>query len=85
MYCSPPGSSVHEILQVRILENFSPKNLPNPGIKPQSPALQADSLLSESQCLDDITNSRDVSLSILDEIVKDREAWHAAVHEVAQN
>ena len=25
----------------------SPGNLPNPGIEPQSPALQADSLLSE--------------------------------------
>ena len=84
-YCSPPGSSVHEILQIRILENSPPKNLPNPGIKARSPALQADSLLSESQCLNDITNSMDMSLSILDEIVKDRETWHAAVHEVAQS
>ena len=32
--------------------------------------------------MDDITDSRDVSLSKLQEIVKDREAWHAAVHGV---
>ena len=45
MDCSPPGSSVHGILQARVLEGLPclpPEDLPNPGIEPvslTSPAL----------------------------------------------
>ena len=47
MDCSLPGPSVHGILQVRVLERVvmtSSKGFLDPGIKPASPALQADSL-----------------------------------------
>ena len=35
--------------------------------------------------LDGITDSRDMSLSKIREIVKDREAWRVAVHGVGKN
>ena len=34
---------------------------------------------------DDITDSMDMSLSKLQEIVKDREVWYVAVHGVARS
>ena len=50
--CSPPGFSVHEDSPGQEywsgLPCPAPGDLPNPRIKPRSPALQADSLPSES-------------------------------------
>ena len=50
MDCSPPGSSVHGIFQAIIVDwvamPFS-RDLPDLGMEPKSPTLQADSLLFE--------------------------------------
>ena len=35
--------------------------------------------------LDDITNSMDMNLGKLQELVRDREPWHATIHEVAKS
>ena len=37
------------------------------------------------RCLDDITDAMDLNLSRFQELVMDREAWHAAVHGVAKS
>ena len=37
------------------------------------------------RCLDGITDSMDVNLSELREVVMDREAWHAAIHGITKS
>ena len=39
---------------------------------------------TEDEMVDSITDSMDMSLSKLWEMVEDREAWHAAVHQIAK-
>ena len=81
MDCGLPGSSVHGILQARILEwvavPFS-GDFPNPGIEPRSPALQADSLPAEPPGKP--KNIGVGSLSLLEGIFPTQELTQALLH-----
>ena len=41
--------------------------------------------VAEDEMVNSITHSMDMNLSKLQEIVKDKEAWHAAVHRVTKS
>ena len=81
MDCSPPGSSVHGILQARTLEWVAcppPGDLPDPGIKPRSSALQADSLPAEPPGKP--KNTGVGSLSLLQGDLPDQESNQGLLH-----
>ena len=79
--CNPMDCIVHGILQARILEwvafPFS-MDLPNPGIEPRSPVLQADSLPAEP--LGKPKNTGVGSLSLLHWIFPNQDSNQGLLH-----
>ena len=76
--CYPMDYIASGILQARILEFPSPGDLPNAGVKPRFPTLQADSLTAEPARKPENTGVG--SLSLLQEIVPTQESNWGLLH-----
>ena len=73
MDCNPPGSSIHGISQVRVLEWLpfpSPGDLPDPGIEPVSPALAGRFCTTES-----LRNITDTQISVTAQMLVSSATW----------
>ena len=73
MDCNPPGSSIHGISQVRVLEWLpfpSPGDLPDPGIEPVSPALAGRFCTTES-----LRNITDTQISVTAQMLASSATW----------